>query len=344
MDATGNRAGSKTVTAAGIRLEAVRKEYEDGTVAVAELDLDVPAGELVVLVGPSGCGKSTILRMVNRLIEPSAGRVVLDGEDVTRADPVMLRRRIGYVIQNVGLFPHQTVRENVGTVPKLLGWDRARIAERVEELLDLVGLDSGLHGRRYPHELSGGQRQRVGLARALGADPAVLLMDEPFSAVDPIVRSRLQEEFLRLQESVRKTIVFVTHDVDEAVRLGDRIAVLSEGGKLEQYAPPAEILGKPASSFVASFVGSDRGIKRLTVTPIPQDLLRPLSSVEGADATAGAGPLTASGTPSVRVTATLRDALAELLEGGTGWVAVRDGDERLGVLTPDDVYTALHRD
>ena len=344
MDATGNRAGSKAVTAAGIKLDAVRKEYPDGTIAVASLDLDVPPGELVVLVGPSGCGKSTILRMVNRLIEPSAGRVLLDDEDVTRADPVALRRRIGYVIQNVGLFPHQTVRDNVATVPKLLGWDRARIAERVEELLDLVGLDSGLLGKRYPHELSGGQRQRVGLARALGADPAVLLMDEPFSAVDPIVRGRLQEGFLRLQESVRKTIVFVTHDVDEAVRLGDRIAVLSEGGKLEQYAPPAEILGKPASSFVASFVGSDRGIKRLTVTPIPRDLLRPLSSVTGAEAAAGAGPLAAAGTPSVRVTATLRDALAELLEGGTGWVAVRDGDERLGVLTPDDIYTALHRD
>ncbi|MGH3728167.1 MAG: ABC transporter ATP-binding protein [Micromonosporaceae bacterium] len=329
-------------TAASIRLDGVRKQYPDGTVAVADLSLDVPAGQLVVLVGPSGCGKSTVLRMVNRLIEPSAGAVLLDGEDVTRADPVKLRRRIGYVIQNVGLLPHQTVRGNVGTVPKLLGWPKARIAERVEELLDLVGLDAGVHGRRYPHELSGGQRQRVGLARALGADPAVLLMDEPFSAVDPIVRTRLQEEFLRLQESVRKTIVFVTHDVDEAVRLGDQIAVLSEGGKLEQYAPPAEVLGTPASSFVASFVGADRGIKRLAVTPIPRDLLRPLSSVPGADGVAGGGPLTAATTPSVRVTATLRDALAELLEGGTGWVAVRDGDERLGVLTPEDIYTALH--
>ncbi|MGH3747486.1 MAG: ATP-binding cassette domain-containing protein, partial [Micromonosporaceae bacterium] len=209
---------------------------------------------------------------------------------------------------------------------------------------DLVGLDSGLHGKRYPHELSGGQRQRVGLARALGADPAVLLMDEPFSAVDPIVRARLQEEFLRLQESVRKTIVFVTHDVDEAVRLGDRIVVLSEGGKLEQHANPATVLGRPASSFVAEFVGADRGIKRLAVTPVPRDLLRPLSTVNGSDSAAPTGPLTAAETPSVRVTATLRDALAELLEGGTGWVAVRDGDERLGVLTPEDIYTALHRD
>ncbi|MGH3683275.1 MAG: ABC transporter ATP-binding protein, partial [Natronosporangium sp.] len=283
MDATGKSA------AAAIRLDGVRKQYPDGTVAVAELDLDVPAGEITVLVGPSGCGKSTVLRMVNRLIEPTSGRVLLDGEDVTRADPVALRRRIGYVIQTVGLFPHQTVRENVATVPKLLGWKPPQIRERVEELLDLVGLDSGLHGRRYPHELSGGQRQRVGLARALGADPAVLLMDEPFSAVDPIVRGRLQEEFLRLQESVRKTIIFVTHDVDEAVRLGDRIAVLSEGGKLEQYAPPAEVLGAPASSFVAEFVGADRGIKRLAVTPIPQDLLRPLSSVEALPGKPGGG-------------------------------------------------------
>ncbi|MGH3715932.1 MAG: ABC transporter ATP-binding protein [Micromonosporaceae bacterium] len=337
MDAT------EKSTAAAIRLDGVRKQYADGTVAVADLDLDVPAGELVVLVGPSGCGKSTVLRMVNRLIEPSAGRVLLGDEDVTRVDPVKLRRRIGYVIQNVGLFPHHTVRDNVATVPKLLGWKPPRVRDRVEELLDLVGLDSGLHGRRYPHELSGGQRQRVGLARALAADPAVLLMDEPFSAVDPIVRTRLQEEFLRLQQSVRKTIVFVTHDVDEAVRLGDRIAVLSEGGKLEQYAPPAEVLGRPASSFVASFVGADRGIKRLAVTPIPRDLLRPLSSVDGAATAPSNGPLTAAETPSVRVTATLRDALAELLEGGTGWVAVRDGDERLGVLTPDDIYTALQR-
>jgi len=320
-----------TRPAATIRLDGVRKRYPDGTVAVSGLTLDVPAGELVVLVGPSGCGKSTVLRMVNRLIEPSAGRVLLDDEDVTHADPVRLRRRIGYVIQNVGLFPHQTVRENIATVPRLLNWDRTRIADRVAELLDLVGLDLGLYGGRYPHELSGGQRQRVGLARALGADPAVLLMDEPFSAVDPIVRSRLQEEFLRLQATVRKTILFVTHDVDEAVRLGDRIAVLSEGGTLEQYAPPAQVLGRPASSFVASFVGADRGIKRLAVTAIPRDLVRPL-------------PDAAGNAPSVPATATLRDAMAELLEGGTGWVCVLDGDQVLGAITPDDIYAALRRD
>lgn len=316
-------------TATPIRLDGVHKRYPDGTVAVAELSLDVPAGELVVLVGPSGCGKSTVLRMVNRLIEPTSGHLFLGEEDVTQVDPVRLRRRIGYVIQNVGLFPHQTVRENVATVPKLLGWPKRRTADRVTELLDLVGLDSGMYGRRYPHELSGGQRQRVGLARALAADPAVLLLDEPFSAVDPIVRGRLQEEFLRLQEAVRKTILFVTHDVDEAVRLGDRIAVLSEGGKLEQYAPPAEVLGQPASAFVAEFVGNDRGIKRLAVTPIRRESLRPPSTVDGFQL--------ADAPPAVPASATLRDALAELLEGGTGWVAVRDGDDVIGVLTPDDI-------
>jgi osmoprotectant transport system ATP-binding protein len=314
--------------AAPIRLESVRKQYEDGTVAVRELSLDVPAGELVVLIGPSGCGKSTILRMINRLIEPTAGRIVVDDEDVTRADPVALRRRVGYVIQHVGLFPHQTIRANVATVPKLLGWPRAQIKSRVDELLELVGLEPGRYGARYPHELSGGQRQRVGVARALAADPVVLLMDEPFSAVDPIVRARLQEEFLRLQSSVRKTIVFVTHDVDEAVHLGDRIAVLSEAGRLEQYDVPARVLAAPANDFVADFVGVDRGIKRLAVTPIPADGLRP-------------APADLAGGPTVPAGASLRDALAALLEGGTGWVAVVDDGVARGVLTPEDIYGVL---
>jgi osmoprotectant transport system ATP-binding protein len=238
-----------------------------------------------------------------------------------------LRRRIGYVIQHVGLFPHQTVRQNVATVPRLLGWDRSRITARVDELLDLVGLEPRRYGPRYPHELSGGQRQRVGVARALAADPVVLLMDEPFSAVDPIVRARLQDEFLRLQRTVRKTIVFVTHDVDEAVRLGDRIAVLSDGGRLEQYAPPAQLLAEPANEFVAEFVGADRGIKRLAVTPIPLAKLRAVPS--GVD-----GPVVDAG-------ASLRDALAALLTGGTGWVGVRDGDRVAGILTPDDIYAAV---
>ncbi|MEV4418252.1 ABC transporter ATP-binding protein [Catellatospora sp. NPDC049609] len=319
--------------AVSIRLEGVRKQYDDGTVAVRELDLELPAGELTVLVGPSGCGKSTILRMINRLIEPSAGRMWLGDDEITAGDPITLRRRIGYVIQNVGLFPHQTVRDNVATVPRLLGWPKQRVADRTAELLDLVGLEASRYADRYPHELSGGQRQRVGVARALAADPVVLLMDEPFSAVDPIVRGRLQDEFLRLQQTVRKTIVFVTHDVDEAVRLGDRIAVLSEGGKLEQFAPPAQLLSHPANDFVAEFVGADRGIKLLAVTAIPREGLRPLPDGRSAGEQA----------PSVPVDGSLRDALAALLEGDTGWVVVRDGPAPLGILTPEDIYQVLRR-
>jgi len=318
-----------TGSAAEIRLDGLGKQYPNGTVAVAELTLSVPAGQVVTLVGPSGCGKSTILRMINRLVEPTQGKIFLDDEDITRADPVRLRRRIGYAIQDVGLFPHQNVRQNVATVPRLLGWPTRRIDERVEELLDLVGLPPDQYGKRYPHELSGGQRQRVGVARALAADPVVLLMDEPFSAVDPIARARLQEEFLRLQAEVGKTTVFVTHDVDEAVRLGDRIAVLSEGGKLEQYAEPAEILGRPASAFVAEFVGADRGIKRLSVTPISVAKPRPISESAPDDA------------PSVPAGGMLRDALAALLEGGTGWVAVADHTGTTGMLTLEDIYHAM---
>ncbi len=318
---------ARTATgAAPIVLDAVRKQYPDGTVAVSGLTLEVRAGELTVLIGPSGCGKSTVLRMVNRLIEPTAGRILLDGAEVTATSPVVLRRRIGYVIQNVGLFPHQTVRANVGTVPKLLGWPRRRTATRIDELLDLVGLDPARFGQRYPHELSGGQRQRVGVARALAADPVVLLMDEPFSAVDPIARANLQEEFLKLQASVRKTIVLVTHDLDEAVRLGDRIAVLSEGGKLEQYAPPAEVLGAPASDFVAAFVGADRGIRRLAVTPISDALLCPLSNADQLSETgpaSGTGPASdVEDMPAVPRTASLYDALAAMLTAGTDRVVV----------------------
>jgi osmoprotectant transport system ATP-binding protein len=321
---------AKTGAAAPIALEGIRKQYPDGTVAVGDLDLEVPAGELVVLIGPSGCGKSTVLRMINRLVEPTAGRILLDGSDVTHADPVQLRRKIGYVIQNVGLFPHQTVRANVGTVPRLLGWPRSRIAARSDELLDLVGLEPQRFGRRYPHELSGGQRQRVGVARALAADPLVLLMDEPFSAVDPIVRARLQEEFLRLQAAVRKTIVLVTHDLDEAVRLGDRIAVLSDGGKLEQYAPPAELLGAPATDFVREFVGADRGIRRLAVTPIADDLLQPPSDVDQA-----------ADLPALQPRASLYDALAAMLTAGTDRVIVTGEDGRpAGVLDRNTLATA----
>ncbi len=320
--------GTANGTAAPITLDGVGKTYPDGTVAVGALSLDIPAGELVVLIGPSGSGKSTVLRMINRLIEPSNGRILLDGTDIETVGTVELRRRIGYVIQHIGLFPHQTVQNNVATVPKLLGWSRSRTDARVSELLSLVGLDPGRYARRYPHELSGGQQQRVGVARALAADPVVLLMDEPFSAVDPIVRVRLQDEFQRLQEAVRKTIVLVTHDMDEAVRLGDRVAVLSEGGKLEQYATPAQLLASPANEFVREFVGADRGIKRLTVTPIPLDALRPLSTVDGYG-------------PSVPASATMRDALAALLDGGTGWVAVNDPNgQPLGVLTATEIARA----
>jgi osmoprotectant transport system ATP-binding protein len=365
--------------AEAIRLEGVSKTYPDGSIGVQSLDLTFAAGELTVLVGPSGCGKTTTMKMINRLIEPTTGRILLGEDDVTRVDPVELRRRIGYVIQNVGLFPHQTVRRNVGTVPRLLGWDKKRIADRVEELLQVVGLDPAAFGDRYPHQLSGGQRQRAGVARALAADPAVLLMDEPFSAVDPIVRERLQSEFLRLQEAVRKTIVFVTHDIEEAVRIGDRIAVMSQGGHVEQFATPAELLGRPASAFVADFVGADRGLKRLAVTGIDaMDLERPpvvhvrdgVADARAAMERAGArwavvldddGNLhgwlsaeraTGAGTVGVAarrmeawvpVDASLKTAMAVMLQEEAGWVAVLDGDRFLGVLTPDSLHAALRR-
>jgi osmoprotectant transport system ATP-binding protein len=314
-----------------IRLEGVSKRYADGTVAVHELDLDVPEGDTVVLVGPSGCGKSTTLKMVNRLIEPTSGRIVLDGEDVTDVDPVRLRRRIGYVIQQVGLFPHQTVRANVATVPQLVGWDRKRVTTRVDELLELVGLDPARYGGRYPHQLSGGQRQRVGVARALAADPPVLLMDEPFGAVDPIVRDRLQMEFIRLQKELRKTVLFVTHDIEEAVRIADRIAVFREGGHLEQYATPAEILADPATEFVADFVGSDRSVKRLSVTPLTRDDLEPAAAVA------------ASG-PTVALPSSLRDALSVVLSDPAAAVAVVDeAGATLGSISADGIRRALHR-
>jgi osmoprotectant transport system ATP-binding protein len=251
-----------------IRFEKVSKRYGNGSYAVDNLDLQVGAGELCVLVGPSGGGKTTVLRMVNRLVEPTSGKVLVDGKDIATLDRVELRRQTGYVIQQPGLFPHLKVADNVASVPRLLGWDRARVRARVSELLDLVGLDPAVYAGRYPHQLSGGQAQRVGVARALAGDPPVLLMDEPFGAVDPIARERLQQEFLRLQQQLHKTIILVTHDVDEAVTMGDRIAVLSQGGVLQQYDTPAEVLGHPATPFVADFIGADRGLRRLAVTPI----------------------------------------------------------------------------
>jgi osmoprotectant transport system ATP-binding protein len=362
-----------------IRLVAVTKRYDDGTVAVDHLSLTVNDGELAILVGPSGSGKTTTMRMINRLIEPTSGQIFLGDDDVTHVDPVGLRRRIGYVIQNVGLFPHLTVADNVGTVPRLLGWDKARIRARTSELLELVGLDSARHAKRYPAELSGGQRQRAGVARALAADPPVLLMDEPFGAIDPITRARLQGEFLRLQHELKKTVVFVTHDIEEAVRLGDRIAVLRDGGILEQYDTPARLLGSPATPFVAEFVGADRGLKRLSVTGIDlADLERPplvgpddtlaeaRSALEGSWSRGavvidghgqlrgwiGADGLAGTGTVSSRIHrmeafvplgATLKDAFAQMLQYDAGWVAVLDGDSYLGVLTPDSLHAALRR-
>jgi osmoprotectant transport system ATP-binding protein len=313
-----------------IRLAGVGKTYDDGTVAVHALDLDVPRGAIVCLVGPSGCGKSTTLKMVNRLIEPTTGTIMLDGRDVTRMDPVKLRRGIGYVIQQVGLFPHQTVTTNVMTVPKLFGESDRTARSRAEELMELVGLPPAEFGGKYPHQLSGGQRQRVGVARALAADPPVLLMDEPFGAVDPVVRVRLQDEFLRLHHELGKTVMFVTHDIDEAVRMGDLIAVFASGGRLAQYAAPAEVLGAPADDFVADFVGGSRGIRRLAVTRIDARHLEPLDGVAAGDL---------GGT--VDADATLEDAMALMMRQDKPTVGVRDGARFLGVLTPNGVHAML---
>jgi osmoprotectant transport system ATP-binding protein len=247
-----------------IELERLGKRYPGQSVpAVDALDLTIAEGEIVILVGPSGCGKTTTLKMINRIIEPTSGTIRLQGEDVTRVDPDQLRRRMGYVIQQVGLFPHQTIGRNITTVPRLLGWSNKRIDDRLDELLHLVGLDPATYRDRYPKELSGGQRQRVGVARALAADPPVMLMDEPFGALDPITRERLQNEFLRLQQEIGKTIVFVTHDIDEAIKMGDRIAILREGSSLVQYDTPETVLAAPADDFVRDFVGAGAALKRL---------------------------------------------------------------------------------
>ncbi|MBD3009331.1 MULTISPECIES: ABC transporter ATP-binding protein [unclassified Streptomyces] len=261
-----------------ISFKDVSKHYPNGTTAVDRLSLELPEGGITVLVGTSGCGKTTTLRMVNRMVEPTSGTVSVGGRDVLRADAAELRRGIGYVIQQAGLFPHRTILDNIATVPLLLGWGRRKARARAAELLELVGLPAD-SGKRYPHQLSGGQQQRVGVARALAADPPVLLMDEPFGAVDPVVRTQLQNELLRLQSELRKTVVFVTHDIDEAVRLGDRIAIFRTGGHLVQCAPPAELLASPADDFVAGFLGAERGLKLLSLStladvdrePVPAD-------------------------------------------------------------------------
>ena len=252
-----------------IAFDSVTKRYPDGTVAVDNLSFEAPSGKITVLVGPSGCGKTTSLRMINRMIPPTSGTITLDGRDTARMKESELRRGIGYVIQHAGLFPHRTVLDNVGTVPRLLGWDKKKAESRSMELLERVGLDTAF-AKRYPAQLSGGQQQRVGVARALAADPPVMLMDEPFSAVDPVVREQLQDEFLRLQGDLGKTIIFVTHDIDEAIKLGDQVAVLRVGGRLAQLADPAYLLAHPVDDFVADFVGRDRGYRALSFQPTPR--------------------------------------------------------------------------
>jgi osmoprotectant transport system ATP-binding protein len=303
-------AGSGSDEVAAIRLEHLTKSYPGAPrPAVTDLALTIPRGELVALVGPSGCGKTTTLKMINRLVEPTGGTVWIEGTDARTLPVHELRRGIGYVIQQSGLFPHRKVRDNIATVPHLKGWSKDRIADRVAELAELLDLEPGLLDR-YPAALSGGQQQRVGVARALAADPPILLMDEPYSAVDPIVRTRLQDELLGLQRRVHKTIVLVTHDIDEAIKLADRIAILSTGGVLEQVDSPAAMLRAPANDFVADFLGDDRGIKRLSIMTV-------------ADASLSRGPV-------VDVRATPTDARATMERQGFDWVAVCDGDRLRG--------------
>jgi osmoprotectant transport system ATP-binding protein len=301
-----------------IRFENVVKKFGD-TVAVNDLSLDVNEGEIVMLLGPSGCGKTTSLKMINRLIDLTSGTITVEGQDVSQVEPVQLRRRIGYVIQQSGLFPHMTIGDNISAVPRLLGWKKERIRERVHELMDLIGLELAF-ADRLPIELSGGQQQRVGVARALAADPPVLLMDEPFGALDPITRLRLQEELLRLQGVVRKTIVFVSHDVEEAIRVGDRVAILNVGGVLEQFNTPAEVLGHPANDFVAGFLGKDRQLRRLSLIKVAQAPLVPNGRPH-------------EGLPVVHPDDDLRSALDRLLATGRQELLVEDGEKHLGLLT-----------
>jgi osmoprotectant transport system ATP-binding protein len=350
--------------------------------AVVDLSLLVPAGDICVLVGPSGCGKTTSLKMVNRLVEPTSGQVLIDGEDIMSVEVTALRRRIGYVIQQVGLFPHQTIAENVATVPRLLGWPRQRIQKRTEELLELVGLDPGRVRNRYPSQLSGGERQRVGVARAMAAEPPVMLMDEPFGAVDPIVRERLQNEFLRLHRALGTTVLFVTHDIDEAIKMGTRVAVMQQGGHLAQYAPPSELLLRPANDFVARFVGTDRGLKRLSLLSVRDVSLEPgvvarvgeparaarqrATEAESSwvllldrddrprgwmrtEQLAGDQPLGAedvdASSPLVHPETTLRDALSMLLTSAVQTaVVVDDRDRYAGMLTFEELGTAFRTD
>jgi osmoprotectant transport system ATP-binding protein len=362
--------------AAELELRKVSKQYPgQDTAAVEELSLTVPAGEICVLVGPSGCGKTTLMRMINRMIEPSGGDILLDGRSVNELNPHQLRREIGYAIQQVGLFPHLKIKDNIAIVPKLLGWDKERIRRRVDELLELVQLDPHDTRDRYPTQLSGGQQQRVGVARALAADPPLMLMDEPFGAIDPINRERLQNEFLRLQSEIRKTIVFVTHDIDEAIKMGDKIAVLKVGGVLAQYATPAELLSYPADDFVKDFVGADRALKRLALQRVRDiDLWKPAlvrvgeSTSEARAKLAEADlkiPLLVDGDgrpsgwlseralggdrverdlrspadPVVELDDILRDALSDMLESETQYAPVVDAQGRVAGLLSIEVIS-----
>ena len=367
-------------TASSVRYEKATKRYPgSSSPAVDKLTLEVPAGEICVLVGPSGCGKTTAMRMVNRTVEISEGDVLVGDESVRDREPAQLRREIGYVIQQIGLFPHRTISENIGAVPQLLGWKKDRIRQRSSELLELIGLDPEL-GDRYPAQLSGGQQQRVGVARALAADPLVMLMDEPFGAIDPINRERLQNEFLRLQAEIRKTVLFVTHDIDEAIKMGDRIAVMREGGRVEQYATPAELLMAPANEFVEDFVGADRALKRLALmrvrdidlweaplahvgqataevraklaapdVEVPFPLLvdserRPLGWLSERDLAADVVPSRPDSPPGplLELDDVMRDALADLLQGEAQYAPVVDHQRRIaGVLSVEIISEFL---
>jgi len=317
-----------------IEFKGVSKTYPGmDTPVVRDLSFTIEDGEICVLVGPSGCGKTTSMRMINRLIEPTEGEILIDGQDNTSMSGTQLRRKIGYAIQQTGLFPHRTIADNIGTVPGLLGWDKARISSRADELLDLVGLPPDQYRDRYPAELSGGQQQRVGVARALAADPPVMLMDEPFGAVDPITRDRLQNEFLHIQENIKKTIVFVTHDIDEGIKMGNKIAILKEGGILAQYDTPENILVNPASEFVQSFVGGDRVLKRLSLTRVGDVDLEPANGHGDA-------------LPRINAEWTLRDALSEIIGAGADrGLVVTDGESNggpRGAITLDSIRKISH--